>query len=114
MLSNLTIKQIREIRGYSQEYMATKLQISQPAYCKIENGKSKTKDQNYKLIAEILEVNINYIRVNIIPVFFYVDDFEKEFSTKNSVDFDYIKLIINNIIEQRTLLYKLFENENKY
>jgi transcriptional regulator with XRE-family HTH domain len=53
---NQNIKAIREIRNYTQDYLATKLGISQAGYSKIEQG---TVDVNCKMlfkIAEILQV----------------------------------------------------------
>jgi DNA-binding XRE family transcriptional regulator len=37
----LRIKRLREYRNYTQQYMADSLDLSQNAYCKIENGTTK-------------------------------------------------------------------------
>lgn len=51
------IKNIRELKNFTQEYMAEKLDISQAAYSKMEKGNTKiSKDKLYK-ISEILEVS---------------------------------------------------------
>lgn len=50
------IKKIRELRNYSQEYMAMHLGISQEAYCRIETGQTKIELNRLKKIAETLEV----------------------------------------------------------
>jgi transcriptional regulator with XRE-family HTH domain len=58
---NQNIKSIREIRNYTQEYLASKLEISQGGYSKIEQG---TVDVNCKMlfkIAEILQVEPSQI-----------------------------------------------------
>lgn len=53
-----TIKGIREEKGYSHEYMAHMLDLSQVAYTKLEKGQTKlTLERLYK-IAEILEVEV--------------------------------------------------------
>lgn len=55
------IKNLREERNYSQQYLATKLGISQKAYSKIETGETKLSVDNLLKIAEILETTINDI-----------------------------------------------------
>ncbi|WP_396173516.1 helix-turn-helix domain-containing protein [Flavobacterium sp.] len=52
------IKDIRKRKGYSHEYMAHQLEMSQPAYSKIEKNETVLSvDRLYK-IAEILETPI--------------------------------------------------------
>jgi transcriptional regulator with XRE-family HTH domain len=55
------IRLIRLTKGYSQEYMALMLNISQNAYCKIESGKTELKVNRVYEIAEILEIPIKDI-----------------------------------------------------
>lgn len=50
------IRKLREVKDYSQEYMANRLEISQNVYSKIENGLQKLTTERLKRIAEILEV----------------------------------------------------------
>ncbi|WKS95289.1 helix-turn-helix domain-containing protein [Riemerella columbina] len=51
------VKNIRELKNLTQEYMAEKLDISQAAYSKIEKGITKITEDKLSKIAEILEVN---------------------------------------------------------
>lgn len=51
------IKKIREIRNYSQEYMAERLGISQVAYSRLETGKTKFDLNRMQDIASILEID---------------------------------------------------------
>jgi transcriptional regulator with XRE-family HTH domain len=51
------IRKIRELKGYSQDYMSSKLAITQNAYSKIENGHIKIDNDKLKSIAEALEVS---------------------------------------------------------
>jgi len=52
------IRKIRESKGFSQDYMANVLDISQASYARIENEDTKvTVDRLYK-IAEVLDTNI--------------------------------------------------------
>ena len=51
------------IKGYSQEYMAFRLDISQNAYSKLERGETKLTVRRFYEIAEILEISID----NLLP-----------------------------------------------
>ena len=51
------IKTIRELRGYSQEYMADQLGIAQNTYSKIETGQTKLSAEKLKQVTEILGVS---------------------------------------------------------
>lgn len=51
------IRKIRELKGYSQEYMAASLGITQNSYSKLENQKTKLGLERISNIAEILEVD---------------------------------------------------------
>ncbi len=50
------IRRIREIRNYSQDYIAQKLDISPKAYSKIENEETRLSVDRLYQLAEILEV----------------------------------------------------------
>ncbi|HUH26496.1 MAG TPA: helix-turn-helix transcriptional regulator [Flavobacterium sp.] len=52
------IRKVRESKGFSQDYMANVLDISQASYARLENEDTKvTVDRLYR-IAEVLETNI--------------------------------------------------------
>jgi transcriptional regulator with XRE-family HTH domain len=51
------LKKIRELRNYSQEYLAEKIGISQVAYSKIESGRTKLGFDRLREIAGVLEVD---------------------------------------------------------
>ncbi len=53
---NNKIRKIRELKGYSQEYMADKLNISQRAYGKIESGETKLSWDHIYNISKVLEI----------------------------------------------------------
>lgn len=55
------IKNIRELKNLTQEYMAEKLDISQAAYSKLEKGTTKISQDKLEKIAEVLEINPNDI-----------------------------------------------------
>ena len=50
------IKNIRELKNLTQEYMAERLDISQSAYSKLEKGDIKVSQEKLSQIADILEV----------------------------------------------------------
>ena len=55
------IKDIRKQKGFSHEYMAHKLDMSQPAYSKIEKNETVLSVDRLFKIAEILEAPVNDI-----------------------------------------------------
>lgn len=55
------IKSIRELKNYTQEYMAEQLEISQPAYNKIESGKTGLTFEKLEEIARILDVSLEAV-----------------------------------------------------
>ena len=51
------IKKLREFSGYSQEFMANELDISQKTYSNIENDTGKVSKEQIENIAGILEID---------------------------------------------------------
>ena len=51
------IRRIRALKGYSQEYMAISLGITQNSYSKLENQKTKMSLERIHTIAKILEID---------------------------------------------------------
>lgn len=51
------IRKIRELKGYSQEYMAEQLEISQRAYSKMEREETKLDWSRITDISRILEID---------------------------------------------------------
>jgi len=52
------IKILRESKGYSQEYMADLIGITQSAYARFERGATKTDLKTVSLVAQTLEMNL--------------------------------------------------------
>jgi transcriptional regulator with XRE-family HTH domain len=52
------LRRIREIYGYSQDYVAECLGISQPAYWQKENGKRIPSEERLEQIAEIYNLTV--------------------------------------------------------
>lgn len=51
------LKQVREFKNYSQEYIATELGISIRAYSKIENGETQLTFKRFNEICSVLNMN---------------------------------------------------------
>ncbi len=51
------IRKLRELRNYTQEYMAINLNITQTAYCKIEKEESKLTVDRLKAISILLNLD---------------------------------------------------------
>ena len=56
LLIGRKIRVVRQLKGYSQEYMAMRLGVSQNAYSKMERGKIKVKNERLQTITGILEI----------------------------------------------------------
>ncbi len=52
------IRKLRQEKGYSQQYMALKLNISQNAYCKIERGETRLSMEKLGQLAGALDTSI--------------------------------------------------------
>ena len=52
------LRRIREIYGYSQDYVADRLGISQPAYWQKENGKRMPSEERLEQIAELYSLTV--------------------------------------------------------
>lgn len=57
--TGFNIRKQREKKGFSQEYMANSLDISQASYARLENEDTKVTVERLYKIAEILELNIS-------------------------------------------------------
>ena len=55
-MPGIVIKKYREMRNYSQKYVATKMGMSQNAYNKIENNITRLTVHHIKELSKILEV----------------------------------------------------------
>lgn len=58
----MKLRRIREIYGYTQEYVADRLGISQPAYWQKENGKRVPTDERFEQIAELYNLTVDDLK----------------------------------------------------
>jgi transcriptional regulator with XRE-family HTH domain len=71
------LKEIRVLKGLTQENIAFELGISQKAYSDIENGKVCIKTEKLKKITEILEIGPSEICLNACECDLNNDVFKK-------------------------------------
>ncbi len=57
------IRKIRELRNYSQKFMAIKLGISQEKFSYLETKQKNIDDITLNRISNILNVNVNLIKI---------------------------------------------------
>ena len=101
------IKQIRELKSFTQEYMAQELDISQPAYVKIEKGLTILKIDRLQRIADILEVDVSTLlnTTNIFNIVFHAQAIQSGYintqNNTNMVDIETIRKIVCEIIEKK-------------
>ena len=56
------LRRIREIFGYSQDYVANRMGISQPAYWQKENGKRMPSEERFEQIAELYNLSVEDLK----------------------------------------------------
>ncbi len=122
MKSNLSdnIRIIRQKKGYSQEYIAYRLKISQQAYSLIENKAEKTTLEKLLKISKILEIKIeslineNY-KINIQKKEYESLPYHKDLSDiiDQKLENEKINSILNNNIKSNKELNHLILKLNK-
>ena len=98
------IKQIRELKSYTQEYMAEQLGISQPSYAKIEQGATILKIDRMQQIADILEVDLTTLlnTTNIFNIVFNASANQSGYINNQNIS--------TNIDEKLEVLLELLRN----
>ena len=96
------IRKIRESKGFSQDYMANVLDISQASYARIENEDTKvTVDRLYK-IAEVLDTNIiDFFNTDSITI-----------QSQNNYEGSY-GLVQNLTVENKEIYEKLLKSKDE-
>ena len=52
------IRKFRELKGYSQEYMANEMELTQASYAKLESNSTKISVERLFTIAKLLETDV--------------------------------------------------------
>ena len=95
------IRKIRESKGFSQDYMANVLDISQASYARLENEDTKVTVDRLSKIAEILNTNI-------------IDFFDADrvtIQSQNNYEGSYV-LVQNLTIENKEIMEKLLKSKD--
>ena len=99
------IRKIRAIKGYSQEYMAELMKMSQAAYSDIENNKTKINLERVQEIAKIFEIDASEL--------ISFDDnqvFNNTFYEESKGFFNVQKIISENFDNERKVYQDLIKN----
>lgn len=96
------IKSIRELKNYTQEYMADQLGVTQAGYSKIEKGKTILSYVKLVEIAKILEVSVE----DVISF-----DSQRYFNSFNRVNGNNNGSILINSESSSEALKKLYEDK---
>jgi len=97
MLIEEKIKSIRELKNYTQGYMAEELGITQAAYSKIESGQTKLTMNKINDIAQIFEIPVEDL---------VAYDSQRYFNSFNNVKGSNNGSVINGDVELITKLYE--------
>ena len=101
MIGN-NIKNIRELKNLTQEFVAEKLDISQSAYSRLEKGEIKISKEKLVQIAKVLEVKPEDIKEF---------DSQKYFNSVGNVDGDFSGSIIVGIGMEELGMKKLYDDK---
>lgn len=94
------IRRIREQKGFSQEYLADRLDISQASYARLENEETKITVDRLLKIAEILETEI----------FDFFNTTKSGIQTQNNYEGSYGNGYIQNLtIENKDMMQKMID-----
>ncbi|MDB5283409.1 MAG: helix-turn-helix protein [Bacteroidota bacterium] len=107
MIAGECIKFWREARNYTEEYMASELGISQPAYSKLEKGQIKIDAERLFRISLILNVSLD----ELSP---HADNLTNHINGKpNAVDDSYYNKKSQLASSERELYEKLISEKEK-
>ncbi|MBK8516849.1 MAG: helix-turn-helix transcriptional regulator [Saprospiraceae bacterium] len=103
------IRKARLLKGYNQEYIASKLGISQEAYSKIESNKSNISYSRLDTISQLLDITIEEI-LNIDekgPIFNNIADQQHHFAFNNGIENE--RKLYEHIITEKDKRIELLE-----
>lgn len=101
----LSIKKIRELKNFTQQYMAAELNLSLSGYGKIERNESDLTIKRLRNIAQILGVEIDFI------INFNQQEILNPSLTKNNTQLNGVS---SNNDDFRVHLFDIIKEENQY
>ena len=97
------IKQIRELKNFTQEYVADRIEVSQSTYSRIEKGTTPIKIDTLQHIAEVLEVDISTL-LSSTNIFNFNKTANQcgfiQNQTNNHIDIDMLRKIIQEELQK--------------
>ena len=113
MIKNIleNIRTIRELKGYSQDYMAELVGITQSSYARFERGATKTDLKLVSVIAQVFEMNfidvVTYPEkyVNIKEISKEIETSEPELILQIKVKGEKRSQILKTVFENNELSY---------
>ncbi|RDF02213.1 XRE family transcriptional regulator [Aggregatibacter aphrophilus] len=115
---NEKIRTIREIRNWSQEDMAEKMNMSKNGYAKIERGETKLNLHKLEQIANIFNIDVlELIKNDDKNVLFFMNDHNANYYGSNenlTSEIDRLKLTISHkdeLLKQRDLVIEQKDSE---
>lgn len=118
MSTEQKIKNIRELKDFTQEYMAEQLGITQAAYSKIETGQTKLTPNKISDIAEIFDMDASDLMAYDMQKYFNSFNNVKRSNNGSTITQDEsIKNLYDEVValhkDKITLLEKLLNSTEK-
>ncbi|HTF81996.1 MAG TPA: helix-turn-helix transcriptional regulator [Cytophagales bacterium] len=105
------IKKLRELRNYSQDYMAAQLGISQPSYSNLETDDAGLNADRLKKIADLLQITISDIENFDERMIFHISQHNEKIESHA-----YANAYVQNLNDNKTMsdkVYSLMEDKVK-
>lgn len=109
------IRQIRELKGYSQEFIAKKLSLSIRAYSKIESEETQLTIKRLNEISEILQVEPEEILDFDTSLVFYNSPNQKggNYVAYNNTSIDQVQILYEKLLAEKDRRIELLEKQVK-
>lgn len=95
------LRKIRTIKGFSQEYVSEKLNISQAAYSDIENNKTKINLERIQEIAALYNIDVNDL------ISFDENQVFNSTFNENAKGFFNVRKVFNETFENERNIYEM-------
>ena len=105
------IRKYRDLKGFSQEYMAEQMNLTQSAYAKIENTETKLTIDRLNEISKILEVDIANLLEQKNSNIFKNNKIENIFTYVENLTLEN-KELLQELLNTKNKLIKVLENKN--
>lgn len=106
------IKNLREIRNFTQEHMSAKPNVSQKQYSRIENGEISPSIKLLFEISKILDTTLQTIlEFNVYLIFNNLNSGD-EFHAFNNTPVEQIKELYEKLLHEKDRYIKLLEENN--